>query len=352
MSIYKLSGIFLSLLFISLLPHQSKARSAHVNNCSGTDTGYRTARKACKSGDFPGQTIVTCNRKGKQKDRRICNADGNKVGVYENSCSGSATGFKNLKKACKSGDFFGDLLVKCRNGEEKKRMQCAEAESDDNKVVIFKGQCGSSQTIAGRNLRKACKNNPGETLAKCRKKGNIWKERKTMFCTGKKDRFKVKKCSVNERNTILADYDVAEQRVDIVLAQVENLLRTNTTMDAKLRKKMEVVRRKLEKIQTAMDRPRTYVCKANKNMCANANAHTMFTGRKVKMCDQYFSKTNQLERASILVHEISHHKTQTTDRGTEHGGCTAPNLSSAGNNFHRQAEYYEHIIECGLYLPN
>lgn len=352
MSIYRFLGILFSLFFMSLIANQAIAKSAHVNSCSGTDTGYRTAKKACKSGDFAGQTIVTCNRKGKQKDRRVCNADGAKVGVYLGHCSGASTGFKNINKACKSGDYFGDLLVKCRKGRVKKRLQCAEAESDDDKVVIFKNSCGSSDTLEGRNLRKACKFTPGETLVKCRKKGNIWKERKSMFCTGKKDRFKIKKCSIAERQTLLSDYDVAENRVDVVLGQVENLLRTNTTMERKLRRKMEVVRRKLEKMQTAMDRPRTYVCKTNQRLCKKANAHTMFTGHKVKLCDQYFTKSSQLERASILVHEISHHKTQTTDKGKEHGSCLSPNLSSAANNFHRQAEYYEHIIQCGLYLPN
>ena len=231
-------------------------------------------------------------------------------------------------------------------------MQCEAADKDDDKVVIFKDKCGSGDTVEGRNLKKACKNNTGTTLVKCKRKGNMWKEKKSSYCQGKKDRFKIKKCSPTERETLISDYELAEARVDVVLGEVEQELEHNQDMDKKLRKKMEKVRKKLEKIQTAMDRPRTYVCKANKNMCQDAKAHTLPTGKKVHICDFYFGVTDQMERASVIVHEISHHKTQTTDKGSEHGGCVDPNLSQAANNFHNQAEYYEHIIECGLYIPN
>lgn len=328
------------------------AKDAHRNSCSGDKLSYNTAKKACKSGDFPGETIVTCNNKGKEKDRRICNSDGEKKGVYVGTCSGTATGFTNLKKACQSESHFGDLLVKCKKGKEKSRMQCESADDDDDKVVLFKEACGSGETVDGRNLLKACKNNPGETLVKCKKKKNIWKAKKSMLCGGKKDRVKIKHCSPAERNTLISDYDIAEERVDVALADVEAALKTGEGMDKAMRRKMEVVRKKLEKIQTAMDRPRTYVCKANKNLCSGANAHTMLSGRKVKICDNYFDKSSVSERASILVHEISHHKTQTNDKGSEHGDCLSPTLASAGDKFHKQAEYYEHLVECGFYIPN
>jgi len=173
---------------------------------------------------------------------------------------------------------------------------------------------------------------------------------------GNKDRFKFNKCSPGERATLISDYEVAESRVEIVLSDLENLLATDQTISKKLRNKMEKVRKKLEKIQTAMDRPRVYACKANKNLSSGANAHTIVrpvrSTNKVKICDNYFSKPNQMERASILVHEISHHKTETNDNGTEHGGCISPILAPATSNFQKQAEYYEHLVECGLYLPN
>ena len=350
MNMSKITNV--AIIILLMLSNGAMARTAHLNNCNGTELSYKSARKACKSGNYPGETVVTCNRKGEQKDRRICSSDAEKKGVYIGNCAGAATGYTNLKKACQSGNYFGVLLVRCRYGEEKNRMQCESAEEDDDRVIIFKNKCGSNETIEGRNLRRACRNNPGEILVKCRKKRNIWKEKKSMFCQGKKDRFKLKKCSSNEREIIISDYELAEDRVDLVLSELENELQTNQDMDKKLRNKMEVVRDKLEKIQTAMDRPRTYVCRANKNRCSRANAHTMFTGHKVKICDTYFSKLSALERASILVHEISHHKTHTNDKGTEHSGCVNPNLSRAANSFHKQAEYYEHIIECGLYIPN
>lgn len=342
--------IFIAFIF-SLPPSNAFAKSAFQGGCSGTKLDFSNAKKACASGDFPGETIFTCKKNGKQTDRRTCNSDGAKKGVYINNCSGTATGFSSLKKACQSEAHFGELLVKCKKGEEKNRMQCESAESDDDKVVIFKNNCGSGNTIEGRNLKKACKNNVGETLVKCKRKNNIWKEKKMMLCQGKKDRFKVKKCSPTEQATLFSDYEFAEGRVDTVLAEVEAELANNQGMDKKLRNKMAVVRRKLEKIQTAMDRPRTYICRANKNLCSRANAFT--PGRRnVKLCIGYFAKSTQDERASILVHEISHHKTGTNDKGKEHGGCTNPNLSTAANDFHKQAEYYEHIIECGLYVPN
>lgn len=324
---------------------------------------YDSAKKACKSGNYPGQTIFTSKKNGKRTDKRICNSDGEKKGVYLDTYAGLETGFKDLKKACKSEDYFGKLLVKCKKGEEKKRMQCEAADKDDDKVVIFKNKCGSDKTFEGRNLKKACKNNTGTVLVKCKRKGKgtFWKEKKSLYCQGKKDRFKFKSCSPAERETLINDYELAEARVDVVLGELEYELEHNQDMDKKLRKKMEKVRKKLEKIQRAMDRPRTYVCKANKNMCGKAVAHTLPTGKKVKVCDEYFAKTLQIERASIIVHEISHHDTQTPDKGVEHvihtnnpntdQTCADANLSKAANKFHKQAEYYEHIIECGLYIP-
>lgn len=231
-------------------------------------------------------------------------------------------------------------------------MQCESAGPDDDKVAIFRDRCGSGAMIGGTNVLRACKSNVGDTLVKCKRKNNIWKEKKVRHCMGNKDRFKFKKCSPSERATLISDYELAESRVEIVLSDLESLLGTDQTLARTLRNKMKKVRKKLEKIQTAMDRPRTYVCKANKNLCSGANAHTLTTGKKVKICDNYFNISSQIIRSSILVHEISHHKTQTNDKGTEHGGCTSPTLASASDKFQKQAEYYEHLIECGLYLPN
>lgn len=327
------------------------AKSARINNCSGAQAGdYKTARAACKSGDFPGQTIVTCSNKGKLKDKRVCNSDGEKVGVYLGSCTGADTGFKDLMKACKSGDYFGEFLVKCRNGRQKKRMQCEAAAGGDSKVSIFRDRCGSGSSLAGNNLRKACKDNPGEFLVKCVKRKNAWKEKKSMHCHGNKDRFKFKHCSPNEKNTLLGDYDLAESRVDAVLAELETELR-NPRMDRKLRNKLVRVRRKLEKIRTAMDRPRTIICKANKSVCKAANAFVGTGPNKINVCSDYFSKAG-IVRASIIVHEIAHTDAGANDKGVDHGGCFSPTLANASSNFHRQAEYYEHIIECGLYVPN
>lgn len=348
--------VILALFFLVFSSTTAGAKEARLGNCGGTQLSFNTAKKACASGNFPGQTIVTCKKNGKQTDRRICNSDGAKSGVYVNTCAGTATGFTDLKKACQSENFFGSLLVKCKRGEEKNRMQCESSGSSDDKIAIFRDRCGSGPVIAGSDLLKVCKSRVGETLVKCKRKNNIWKEKKVRHCMGNKDRFKFNNCSPSERATLISDYELAESRVEVVLEDLENLLATNQTMSRKLRNKMEKVRNKLEKIQTAMDRPRVYACKAHKNLCQGANAHTIVkpvgSVKKVKICDNYFGKTDQLERASILVHEISHHKTKTNDNGTEHGGCTSPVLAPASSNFQKQAEYYEHLVECGLYLPN
>jgi len=349
------------LLSLFLLSSMAYSKDAYINDCSGDKLDYRTAKKACKSGDYAGQVIVTCSNKGKQKDKRTCNSDNERKGVYLETCAGTETDFTNLKKACQSENYFGSLLVKCKNGRVKKRMQCEAADQDDNKTVIFKTKCGSEESISGKNLKSACKANTGEMLVKCRRKGNVWKEKKSMFCQGKKDRTKFKKCSPTEREMLISDYKIAEEKVDIVLSDLENELEVNQDMDKKLRNKMEKVRKKLEKIQTEMDRPRTYICKSNKNLCKKAVAHTFpfgNVGGRVKICDDYFLKAEEMERVSIIVHEISHYKTQTNDKGTEHitnysvsDPCANANLSLAANKFHKQAEYYEHIIECGLYIP-
>ena len=138
--------------------------------------------------DIPSPSF--CNKKGKQTDRRICNFDGEKEGVYVGNCAGSATAFTNLVKACKSENHFGQLLVRCKRGEEKNRMQCESADEDDDKYVIFRDNCGSGDSLEGRDLKKACKYNTGQTLVKCKRKGSVWKEKKSRYCQGKKDRFK------------------------------------------------------------------------------------------------------------------------------------------------------------------
>jgi len=230
-------------------------------------------------------------------------------------------------------------------------MQCESSDGAEQNVVIFRESCGSTDIIEGTNLKKACKENLGEVLVKCKRNGDIWVEKKSMLCEGKKDRFRFDKCSPQERATLVSDYELAERRVAKALEDAESLLQTDRITDSKLRKKMKTVRNKLRKIQAAMDSPRVFVCKANKNLCSGSNAHTLPSGKKVKVCDQYFDKSDPAERASILVHEISHYKTQTNDNGTEHGGCSNPHLARASDNFQKQAEYYEHIIECELYVP-
>lgn len=278
--------------------------------------------------------------------------DGENEGVYLGNCGGAATGFKNLIKACKSENFLGTFLVKCKLGEEKNRMQCESADSDANKTVLFKGWCGSGDTVDGTNLLKACKRNIGETLVKCKRKNNVWKEKKLRHCRGKKDRFKMRNCSSSEQATLISDYEFAEDRVATLRSELETEFDENDEMDNNLRNKMKKVLKKLEKFQAAMYNPRTFVCKANKNSCSTSRAHTLPVGHKVKICDNYFFDTSQDRRASTLVHEISHYKSQTTDKGDDYGGCVSPTLPTADKNFHLHAEYYEHIVECGLYIPN
>ena len=346
----KINSVLISITALLLTTPVYAKRTAHENDCKGKKLPYTTAMKACKSGKYPGKTVVTCNGKGKQKDRRICNSDNNKKGVYINSCSGAATGYTSIDKACKSTKYYGKLLVRCRNGKEKKRSQCSRASKNDKKVVIFEGRCGSAKRIAGRDLLKTCKHHQDKTLVKCRRKGNIWKEVKSMYCDTRKDRAKLRNCSPKERATILSDMKLAESKVVGLVAAVNSQLATNKTMSKDVRKKMKVVLRKLKKIRTALNKRRTFVCKANKALCQGANAHTLAVGtHKVKICDNYFAKTSQIERASIIVHEISHYKTQTNDKGA-YETCSGVK-PKASENFQRRAEYYEHIVECGLFIP-
>ncbi len=339
-----------ALFFLLLVPSLAFAKTAHEDNCSGTFVPYKDAKTACKSGKYPGKRIVTCSGKGKLKDSRTCSANNAKKGFYRASCSGDAVGFNTLKAACQSGVFPGEFLVECKNGRQKKRLQCEAALPAADTVVLFKDSCGGSETVSGRDLKKACKNNPGVTLLKCQKKKNIWKEKKSMLCTGKRDRLKVKNCSPRERTTLIGDFELAEERIDVVLVEVEAAVKTGVGMDKAMRKKMAVVRRKLEKIQKAMDRPRTYVCKANKRLCKKYSAHTSGASN-VKLCDKYFERTSRAERASILVHEISHYAAKTNDKGSDYGGCATPILAPADSGFEKQADYYEHISECGFYIP-
>ena len=100
------------------------AKTAHIDSCGGEELDYNSAKKACKSGDFPGETIVTCKNNGKEKDRRVCNSDGEKNAIYLGSCGGEIVDFNTLNKACDSGNYSGELLVRCKRGRESKHKQC------------------------------------------------------------------------------------------------------------------------------------------------------------------------------------------------------------------------------------
>jgi len=369
MSFYKLAVLLVAVIcfYFGSSTYAVAKKTARLDACTtGTPLSYKTAKKACKSGNYPGETVVTCKKKRKgekQKDRRVCNSDNKKKGVYVDHCGGVSTGFKNLKKACQAGNHFGSLLVKCKRGKEKKRQFCAEANEEQNKITVFGDQCGGDIIFNGQNLRRICKNNPGAVVVKCKRKRNIWKEKKAMQCSGEfRDRFKLSNCTPNERQIIISDYQRAEERIDAVVSSYNAVLAANSPLSSALQKKMDIVEKKLGKIQKAMDRPRKYCCKRNKSkgLCATSTAHTLPTGRRVTVCQNYFKIDDhpgngfdgQLERASIIVHEISHHKVQTNDKGRDYGGCNVPRLPNATDDFHKHADYYEHVAECGLVVPN
>lgn len=335
---------------------QSRA-DAFFQSCSGAPIDFKDAKAACASGAYPGQQVVTCRDDGSLKKTRLCNSDGARKGVYLNDCSGLATGFKSIAKACGSGSLDGQLLVQCNRGEEGKRRMCELASGDGPRTAVFAQSCGNGAPLEQRSLKSACRVNGGATLVLCNRKGAAWVAEKSMACEGPRDRLTIKNCSDTERDTLIEDYRWAETRVDEVRAEAEALFRTNFTASATSRRRMQQVRSNLEKLSTHMDRKRTFFCRANRNDCGRpVNAHvTTFalrdSPREVRFCGNYFANPTRAERGSIMVHEISHYLLETNDNGREHGGCSSPRLAGATTRYQNHAEYYEHIIECGLYVP-
>lgn len=348
-----LATIFLTLTSLA-------GADAFLGSCTGTPLDFKNAKAACASGEFPGQTVVSCSDSGQFRKARLCNSDGARKGVYLNNCSGLATGFKSVNAACANGGLEGQLLVQCDRGEESKRRMCEPAVGETPKTQIFLERCGNGAPLAQRNLKNACQVNGGSTLVKCRRRSSSWVAEESMACDGRRDRLTIKNCSYSERDTLIADYRWAELRVDRELENLEGLFRTNYTMSDTTRNRMETVRRNLEKLRNHMDRKRTFYCRSNRNRCGGpVTAHAIVFPNRIirgnppeaRFCSNYFSQPAISVRGSIIVHEISHYLLETNDNGTEHGGCTAPVLAPTDSNYHRQAEYYEHIVECGLYVP-
>ena len=118
-----------SLLVIALsclaISGTAVAKSAHFDSCDGTELDdYKTAKKACKSGEFPGRVIVTCKNNGKEKDRRTCNNSDEKKSIHVGNCAGDEVSEDKFDDACESGSYDGQRLVLCKRGREAKHHQC------------------------------------------------------------------------------------------------------------------------------------------------------------------------------------------------------------------------------------
>ncbi len=123
-------------VMVFAVPLTTSAKTAHRGSCDGEALDYNTARGACRSGDFAGETIVSCKSNGKETDRRLRNSDGKKNAIYEGNCGGTLVNHGTLSAACDSGDYPGELIVRCKRGREAKHRVCPTTVADDVDVSV------------------------------------------------------------------------------------------------------------------------------------------------------------------------------------------------------------------------
>ena len=172
--IFYLATLGCLLLF---LPFIADAKTVRLNDCSGTQLSFKSAKAACKSGNHPGQTIVKCSNKGKIKDTRRCSTDGQKKEFMRTVAPELPRDLKIYSRPVNQEDISASSWLNAKTEKKKKRMQCESSGMSFKKTVIFKDKCGGDP-VSGKDLKKACKTNIGETLVKCARKDNIWKEKK------------------------------------------------------------------------------------------------------------------------------------------------------------------------------
>jgi len=132
------NSLFIMLVLLTgILSNTADSKTARKINCDGEAAGnYNTARGACRSGEFPGEVIVSCKNNGKETDRRTCNSDGNNKGIFLRNCGGTSLDESNFTDACDSGDYDGQLLVQCKRGREAKHHQCPIRQVIDPGTVV------------------------------------------------------------------------------------------------------------------------------------------------------------------------------------------------------------------------
>lgn len=351
-----------------------RERKAFTSWCSG-ETGYKTAKAACKSGKFNGKKIYECVYKKRDKswDRvkeRTCNSDGERVGVYVNNCAGQTLDDTNLKRGCALGTYKNTKLVKCRNGKEVDVFFCGEEGSvndGDREVAIFENSCLGKKTEYRSNLKNACLLNKGKTLVACKNvcalrtglkcQKRVWKEIKSAYCNDegseytKNTRVKFEGCTPDQRNKLIQMIDNAKVSVPNVMAQMSQTMKNPIFPQgprdqlSKAYKTMSNIKLKLEQLNM------TISCQSAMNRCSQGpNAHTLWGGSaKIKMCENYFrSSTTDKYREGVLVHELSHNF-GTLD--AEDFSSVKPPFNGKNVKWHNNAETYEYWIKEKFCLP-
>lgn len=336
-------------------------------------TGYRTARKACKSGKFKGKRIYECvhkKRKGKWKrvKERVCNSDGKKVGVYVGSCRGEPLGTRNLKKACASGKFKDVNLVRCRNGKQKKIFYCGAngtVNEGNRDIAIFENSCLGKRTEYKRSLKNACLLNKGKVLVRCKnvctKRAGlrciqrVWKEQKSAYCNDGDDPYtnnKVKfiNCNPHQRTIMIKAIEGAKVSVPKIMREIKQAT-SNQNFSDRTRKKLRKSHVMMSKIKNKLFNWNMRInCQEEMKRCSKGpNAHTFWTElNSIKVCSSYLNSSNDKWKEAVLVHEISHlFYSADAEDFTE----DSPPRDGKIIQWHQNAETYDYWVQYGFCVP-
>lgn len=314
-------------------------------------------KKACQRKENWGKSIYKCKykcpkgqkcKKGKGKTyiatkARVCNSDGEKKGYYLNSCSGERIEAKSLKKACGKKKAKGQVVVKCKNGKEKKRQSCSSAKNNKGKYEtrVFVNKCGGkvakkNRREIRRNLNKACRTGKynGKVLVKCtnkcvKRKGifdcqkRAWIEKERALCGGDKKKAEIKNCTEEQSQDIADAYKSAKKELSPIINQMKKFLENpnkkikdfahNPNMGKK--KKEELIKhvkkalKNAEQIQKRLDKKPKFECVGDqKGLCGKGyEAYVSISRKKSQYCNSFFTERDGATgRGRTIAHELSH----------------------------------------------
>lgn len=236
---------------------------------------------------------------------------------------------------------------------------------------VFENACtGELVAPSGSSALDKCKsgNHNGKTLVQCNMREGQWREAKVIHCETEKDRTTIRRCNVNQRTVLINDDREAKERLLDVQAELSNELLMEPP--GPMKDRLEILSRRLVNINTALRTPRIAICGRGSSNARAYIAKEILNPfnperKRVWYNPPYFTITSSVERASIIVHETTHYRFGTNDRLRELAiDAFLPSATSAScdadtktfpasivNNFYKMAEYYEYIIECGLFVP-